>query len=194
MENQKFNSPHSPLTIAAVKQQWRELLKKLRQNLSADRRIKASIHACQQLGKLCEAAPYVLSFASFGSEINLWPFNQELASQGRLVLPRVEVDTTLQLFQVSDFNQLELHRLGMLEPKISECPLIDDSLIPIALIPGLGFDRETKYRLGYGQGYYDRLLKEMISVETWGIGFLEQGVKDLPYTYHDIPLKEIYLF
>jgi 5-formyltetrahydrofolate cyclo-ligase len=190
MESPKFDS-HS---IAALKRQWRQYMKKLRLHLSAERREQAGKEACLQLSQRCGDASFVLSFASFGSEIDLWPFNQELANEGRLVLPRIVQSEGMQLYQVTHFNQLEPHRWGMLEPKISECSPVELSLIEIALIPGLGFDLQTKYRLGYGKGYYDRLLASSGSTKTWGIGFLEQAVTNLPQSNEDVPLKEIYLF
>lgn len=189
MANRKFNSP-----IAAAKQQWRARLKKICQELPPDRIQEASLHACQQLSKMCLSNRLILSFASFGSEINLWPLNQALCDEGRLVLPAVSDEKGLLLFLVTHLNQLEPHRWGMLEPRISVCEQVNPSLIEIALIPGLGFDRKTKYRLGLGQGFYDRLLASASFAQTWGIGFLEQAVEGLPYSLHDIPLDQIYLF
>lgn len=188
-------SPKSDFSgsIVALKQQWRRRLKKIRQELSHDRRKQASTHACQFFNISCQAAHFVLSFASFGSEINLWPFNQELAIEGRLVLPCVK-EGKLLLFQVAHFSDLEPHQWGMLEPKISVCPPIDISLIDIALIPGLGFDLKTKYRLGYGKSYYDRLLASAPATQIWGVGFVEQAVENLPYSKEDIPLHQIDLF
>lgn len=191
MANQKFD-PLSSLAIA--KQQWRLHLKKIRQELPANRRIIASAQACQRLNKMCQKARFVLSFASFGSEINLWPLNHQLAAEGRLVLPLLGAKNQLELFQVSNINQLEPHRYGMLEPKRSECSSIELSKIEISLIPGLGFDLQTNYRLGYGLGSYDRLLASMSGVQAWGIGFLEQSVKQLPHSKEDVPLNQIYLF
>ncbi len=45
--------------------------------------------------------PSVLSFASFGSEIHLWPLNEVLAARGALVLPYIE-GHQLRLFRVDD--------------------------------------------------------------------------------------------
>lgn len=189
MANQKFDS-----SFEALKKQWRYHLNNRRDRLSVDRQSEASLHACQQLSRQCQYAQFVLSFASFGSEINLWPLNQELATEGQLVLPLMMGHRHLQLFQVTHFDQLERHRWGILEPKISDCKPIDISLIEIALIPGLGFDLKTKHRLGYGRGYYDRLLATSPLKQKWGIGFLEQNVENLPYSEHDIPLDRIDLF
>ncbi len=188
MASQKFDD-----SIAALKQQWRRRLKEVRHTLSPQRQQQASLQATEQLMIWTQSADWVLSFASFSSEINLWPFNQKLVQDRRLVLPRL-IRGRLFLFQVKDLNHLELHSWGFLEPNIADCSPIDHSLVEIALIPGFGFDLQTKYRLGYGKGYYDHLLAFTHFPQIWGIGFLEQAVEHLPYNNDDIPLKHIHLF
>jgi 5,10-methenyltetrahydrofolate synthetase len=54
---------------------------------------------------------------------------------------------------------LERHRLGFDQPIASE-PEVDPSVIDIALVPGLAFDRHG-HRLGRGSGYFDRLLPKL---------------------------------
>lgn len=189
MANPKPDLPQLPL-----KQQWRICLKELRDSLPASRRSSASRRACQHLVEACSGKGFILSFASFGTEIDLWPFNRELADQGRLVLPLVVEKQGLQLYQVAQFSELDPHHFGMLEPKATDCPAIPVEKIGIALLPGLGFDLKTHHRLGYGYGYYDRLLATARSMHTWGVGFLEQQVESLPYSEKDIPLHQIYLF
>jgi 5-formyltetrahydrofolate cyclo-ligase len=176
-----------------LKQTWRNHLKKVRQALHPKRREEASKAACSQLLALTHSAKLVLSFANFGSEINLWPFLNQLTATGRLVLPRVEKGL-LRLFRVTHESHLEKSSSGIFEPNISLCFPIDFSQIDIALIPGLGFDLLTKHRLGYGRGHYDRLLTSTHSIKTCGIGFMEQAVEKLPYTSQDIPLTHIYLY
>ncbi len=62
----------------------------------------------------------------------------------------------------------------------------------LILVPGLAFS-ENGHRLGYGSGYYDRLLVGR-SIETWGIGFVEQLVPSLPLDPWDQGLTRLYLF
>jgi 5-formyltetrahydrofolate cyclo-ligase len=190
MENLKSDSDSS---LSVLKRQERLRLKQIRQGLDPKRREDASSKACRELMRLTKSAPLVLSFASFGSEINLWPLNLKLASKERLALPCL-IEDQLNLYKVTDLDQLEPHGFGMLEPNPSQCVPIDFSLIDIALIPGLGFDLQTKHRLGFGKGHYDRFLASAPSAQTWGIGFLEQAVEKLPHSDLDIPLKQIYLF
>lgn len=59
----------------------------------------------------------------------------------------------------------------------------------LTVVPLLAFDR-AGYRLGYGKGYYDRLLSE-ISGLTVGLAFACQEVSAVPREVHDRPLDLI---
>jgi 5-formyltetrahydrofolate cyclo-ligase len=61
--------------------------------------------------------------------------------------------------------------------------------LDLALAPGLGFD-ESGRRLGRGQGYYDRLLAEIIGAKC-GVAFDEQVVGQLPAQEHDVSMNFI---
>lgn len=187
MENRKFPPEND------IKNRWRNRLKTIRNGIDSIRKSEASLLACETLPVLCHEALFILSFASFASEIDLWPFNHILMSEGRLVLPRVQ-EKNLTLYQVLDDSCLEKHPIGFLEPIPSSCKRIELSKIDIALIPGLGFDLQTHFRLGYGKGFYDRLLAHKKNTQSWGIGFREQSVEKLPYEPHDQPLDKIVLF
>src|SRR5215212_7357380 len=59
----------------------------------------------------------------------------------------------------------------------------------LAIVPLLAFDRRG-YRLGYGKGYYDRLLAAS-PVTTIGVAFAAQEIDMLPAERHDIALDWI---
>ena len=120
-----------------------------------------------------------------------WPFNQRLVQEKRLILPRIE-DASLLLYQVEDFAQLTRSSAGILEPNPSLCAKIPLSAIQTVLVPGLAFDAKG-FRLGYGKGYYDRLLSNQ-AVRTLGLGFLEQKMEtELLREPWDVPLTALLL-
>ncbi len=71
----------------------------------------------------------------------------------------------------------------------TKLPVIE--AIDVALIPGVAFDRAF-YRLGFGGGYYDRLLPELApSTLLCGVAYSFQVVPSLPRELHDVPLHAL---
>ena len=101
-----------------------------------------------------------MAYVGFGSEIDTTRFVTETLSRGKtLVLPRVERgNRTLKLYQVQDpENQLEVGVWGIRQPRADLCPEISAAQIEFVLVPGVAFTRRCE-RLGYGGGFYDRLI------------------------------------
>lgn len=169
----------------------RKYYSSLRKNLNEKRREEAALFIQKTL--LCKPKRSVLSYWPIGSELNLRPLNQILASQNRLFLPSIEKNG-LVAYQVDHPEiQLKLSHMRLWEPDPLQCPKVPWEIIDCILVPGLAFDREH-YRLGYGEGWYDRLLKNSIHTHTIGIGYLEQLSSDLlPHDPWDMPLSEILL-
>jgi 5-formyltetrahydrofolate cyclo-ligase len=57
------------------------------------------------------------------------------------------------------------------------------------IVPLLAFDRRG-HRLGYGKGYYDRLLAAS-QATTIGVGFAAQEIDALPAQAYDIALDYV---
>ncbi len=174
------------------KEDLRHLAKTKRKKISPERRKEAEEKAFQKLSLLCQGHKHILSYVPFLDELNITALNGLLAKEERLALPRIERDVLL-LYSVTNLEQqLVPHRWGLFEPDPKKCSPIDPITVDLALIPGLAFSL-TQHRLGYGRGFYDRLL-HTLSSKTIGIGFQEQFFFSIPREEHDIPLSEILLF
>lgn len=66
---------------------------------------------------------------------------------------------------------------GVLEP--TDTDAFDVGKIDLIIVPGVVFDRYG-YRLGYGKGFYDRLINNNPGVTTLGVCFDEFYVERLP--------------
>jgi len=175
------------------KQTLREELKKCREQLPSTRRKEASQKACDLLYKKTEKHPFILSFASKASEIDLWPLNNKLAKEGRLLLPRL-IHHQIVPFHVTSIEKLIKSEWGVMEPDAETEKAAKHSDIACVLVPGLGFDARL-HRVGYGLGHFDRFLSKMPSADTIGVGFTEQKVETpLPIESHDKALKEVLFF
>jgi 5-formyltetrahydrofolate cyclo-ligase len=135
---------------------------------------------------------YILSYASFGTEFCTLKINSFLAKEGKLLLPKV-CENRLKIYH-ADVVNLKNNDWGIPEPS-SECQEADLNFQFCLLVPGLAFDANL-HRLGYGKGYYDRLLSELPSeIPAYGLGFKEQyQTTPLPTTPGDRPLKDLFLF
>ena len=103
----------------------------------------------------------VLAYMSFGAEFATAAWVQQALLDGKQVfLPRVNSSTKqLELFQVVDLQQdIAPGKWDIPEPLPERCRKLDDSeRIDFILLPGVAFARDGS-RLGYGGGFYDKLL------------------------------------
>jgi 5-formyltetrahydrofolate cyclo-ligase len=125
---------------------------------------------------------------SFGDELDTTPILTHILATGRtLVLPRMTTDNgapALALHRVDSLNDLLPGKWGIREPR-ADAPLVTLSDIDFALVPGVAFDLEGN-RLGYGKGYYDRLLaKRPASLTVAAVAFDCQVVDAVPVEPHD---------
>ena len=84
---------------------------------------------------------------------------------------------------------LERHRYGYLQP-VATAPELDLSLVAVALVPGMLFDR-AGIRLGHGAGYFDRLLARLPGIALVGVSPGELVVDQLPVEPHDIGMTHL---
>ncbi len=107
------------------------------------------------------SARTVLCYVSFRSEVATHEFIARLWADGKRVVVPYCASQHLELFCLGSFSDLEPGTLGILEPKAElreqrdRCVQVQE--IHLLVIPGLAFDRQCG-RLGYGKGYFDRLL------------------------------------
>lgn len=98
----------------------------------------------------------VAAFYPMKGEANILPIVEELAREGRLLLPRCTGESTMEFFPVSSLKKdLEKGKFGIMEPRTNLEPWTGD--IPIFLVPGTKFNWDGS-RKGHGKGYYDRYL------------------------------------
>jgi len=106
------------------------------------------------------AARSVLATLAIGSEWSTREFIERSRTAGKtVVLPRVTaLPRHLELHAVEDFERdLVPGVWDIPEPDPARCRKVDLAQVDFALVPALAIDRGG-YRLGYGAGYFDRLL------------------------------------
>ncbi len=134
------------------------------------------------------ASRVVLVTLPFGSEWNTRALaSSALASGKMLVVPRVNAATRmLELHAISDMDsQIALGYRGIPEP-LAVMPRVEATAVDWVLVPGVAFSHDGR-RLGYGGGYYDRLMATMAPSAARVAGAFDmQIVGRIPAAPHDL--------
>lgn len=137
-----------------IKKQLRRSLLKTRQALSPQewRNNSDRLTTHLQASPLFTEAKTILAYFSFRQEPDL----SALFTSDRLwAFPRcVDNNLSWHLWQPGEY--LEKGNYGILEPAAT-APLVSVDAVDLILVPAVACDR-LGYRLGYGGGFYDRLL------------------------------------
>jgi 5-formyltetrahydrofolate cyclo-ligase len=138
----------------------------------------------------------VLAYAGFGSEMRTDGFLRHVLDGGKtLVLPRVNREKgTLDLYEVGDPRRdLRPGAWGIREPLPEPGRRVSPDDLAFVLVPGVAFD-PTGGRLGYGGGYYDKLLAGRDPARTVLVAgaFEVQMVEEVPLEAHDARVDAIF--
>jgi 5-formyltetrahydrofolate cyclo-ligase len=130
----------------------------------------------------------VMFFASFRSEVETIPMIRRALAHGkRIILPKVK-GKVLGLYEIADFDKdVSPGAWGIPEPDESSAVPLDE--IGLIIVPGAAFDSQGN-RLGYGAGFYDKLLLAFRGM-TVALAFEEQVVPYVPADPYDVPVKKI---
>lgn len=172
---------------AGLRQQVRARLKAMTsaQREAASREIRSRLR--QQVS--WQSASSVLFFAPMADEPDVWPLLKENLATGKTVgLPRFSPEASRYVAgQVCDLaRDIRIGRFQIREPT-EACPELALSKFDLILVPGVAFDHKGR-RLGRGQGYYDRWLKDARRATLCGVAFAEQWLAEIPAENHDITM------
>lgn len=104
-------------------------------------------------------ASSVLFYMPVRGEADVLPLLQKALSEGRIcALPKCAEDGKLRLFRVSDLDTgIAPGKWDIPEPVEGRARECTGETFSVILVPGVAFDWRGN-RIGYGAGYYDRLL------------------------------------
>jgi len=165
----------------------RELLRK-RINLSEEERLRLSQKIVENLRSLPEyrQAKKVLLYYPIKGEPDLTSLFEEVISKKELILPKVNGEE-LKLYKVDTLSCLSVGTFGILEP--AEGKEVGPEELDFVAVPGVAFDLRG-YRLGFGKGFYDRLLKKTRATKV-GVAYSFQVLERIPNDVWDVPVDII---
>jgi 5-formyltetrahydrofolate cyclo-ligase len=148
------------------------------------------IHKLMSLEEI-RRAQIIFIYISFKGEVYTHDLIKSLIKSKVIVVPLVTDihKKTLLLSQLQSWNHVSPGSYGILEPRqeyIQEVPFGD---IDVAVVPGVLFDKKCQ-RIGYGGGYFDRLLKKATAIKI-GLAFDTQIIKAIPQEKHDVSMDKI---
>jgi 5-formyltetrahydrofolate cyclo-ligase len=177
----------------AAKEALRKRLSALRRTLTTEARSERSLRACEHLiaQPWFAAARVVLAYAALRFELDPSHALARAAEQGKAVLlPRVVPESgTLALHVYKPGDELCESGFGVREPLASAPQVLPDQ-VDLVLVPALAFDARG-YRLGYGKGFYDRLLPLSPRAERVGLAFELSLLPQLPNEDHDVAVHRV---
>lgn len=183
------------MTISEDTEVWKSALRKRlhaeRNALAPEDRERLSAAIVGSILALDEyrEARTVLGYMTFGSELMTGAFAADALKAGKvLVLPFVQrAENRLGLYRVRDLGaDLAPGPWGIRQPRPGTCEPVELSGVDFVLVPGLGFNAKGD-RLGYGRGYYDRLLAGRRAGTALVAGaFHLQVVDRIPVEAHDV--------
>jgi len=136
-------------------------------------------------------AHMVLAYHSMPDEINPEPAVERLRALGATIAyPRIKAPGVLELRQLEAGAAMNPGPFGLAEPSV-DAPHVDPSSVDLVLAPGVAFDSSGR-RLGYGGGYFDRLIPQLREdCVLLGIAFDEQVIDLVPTESHDARMDAV---
>ena len=142
-----------------------------------------------------QQAKTVLFYLDVRSEVRTRnDLDNALASGKKIVVPYC-VDGELELFHLTNPEELAIGMYRILEPKAElrtvDAHKVDVKEIDLIIVPGVAFDREGG-RTGHGKGYYDKLLEHARpDTPLVALAFECQLFDKIPMQEHDVFMDKV---
>ena len=173
-----------------VKVELRRRLRAIRRKLPAEAQAARSAAITQRVLSLPEfkRASTLMAYVSIHQEADPSALIEAAWASGKTVLlPRVEVGTgDIVLHSHRDGDRLVSSDLGVPEPP-HDAEIIADAAVDLVLVPAMAVDPRG-HRIGYGKGYYDRLLPRLTCASSCALVYDFQLISEAPEMPGDVPV------
>lgn len=142
------------------------------------------------------AAKTVMFYIDVRSEVRTrQALPDALASGKKIIVPWCNEQGELELFHLTNMEELAIGMYKILEPKAELRKLPEKVVGPrdldLVMVPGVAFDRHGG-RMGHGKGYYDKLLQHARpETPLVALAFECQLFPEIPVAAHDIFMDKI---
>ncbi len=186
--------PDEELRIRAeVKAELRKRMRAIRQQLPAEASAARSSAIVANVIGLPEyaSAGVIAGFHPLRGEVDLRALFDRVVADGKaLALPRVDLDSNeIVLCRWAPGSPLEEGPYGLREPP-PDAEVLAPETVDLVICPALAID-EAGHRIGYGRGYYDRLLPRCARAFACGVAFDFQLISEAPVMPGDVPVAAV---
>jgi len=134
----------------------------------------------------------IASYYPSNCEVNTLSFIEQASKKNyKISLPVVRPAGKMSFKPWKYKGPLYVSSFGTLEPQSSQKEVMPD----LVMVPLVAFDNQLN-RLGYGKGYYDRILNKISLTKKktifLGIAYSFQKYKKIPVNHHDVKLDYIF--
>ncbi|MBI2176035.1 5-formyltetrahydrofolate cyclo-ligase [Candidatus Woesearchaeota archaeon] len=168
------------------KSKIRDEMSRKRSALTLEEAASKSAAIAANLMKMAEYrdARAVMLYAAKGNEVRTREMIEAALKEGKTVLLPITntARNEIEAGEIKSLNELKEGAFGIMEPKQKKP--FDDVKIDLVLVPGIAFDQQG-HRLGYGHGFYDKLLRRLTKAARIGLAYDFQVVEKLPRESHD---------
>jgi 5-formyltetrahydrofolate cyclo-ligase len=136
-------------------------------------------------------AQTVLAFVSMRTEVQTDTLVEAARAAGKAVAaPRMTPSfDDLELRAWTAEQELEESGMMFLQPP-PQAPRVADDAVDLVLVPALAVD-ERGYRIGYGKGFYDRLLPRLTRALRVALIFDFERIAEVPTHAADVPVHVV---
>lgn len=165
----------------------RKSILKVRRSLESNFIVESSSKIIDMFIKTFSDYNSFLLYYDFKNEVRTNVLIEQLLAMGKEVyLPILQNSCELAVGRYRSETVLKRNQYGIMEPQ----SVYDKSFFDVIVFPGVAFDKECN-RLGYGAGYYDRLMMKIHVLKSVGFSFEVQIVDELHSEAHDFPMDYV---
>lgn len=136
----------------------------------------------------------VFIYMSFKNEVETMDLiKRMLAENKQVVIPYTDVENTVIIpSEIKNVeNDLKMSSFGYLEPVKEKIVPVNPEKFDLIIVPGVVFDKRLN-RIGFGKGYYDRILEhKRKDAKAIALAYTFQVYDEIPFESHDIKMDAI---
>ena len=181
------------LGLGAEKEVLRHRVLELRDNLEPSDLEQKSLKIIEAVTSLpeYEKGRIVACYVDKGSEVQTRPLIRKALASGKKILVPITLKNSIELLfsEIPSLYELSAGAYGIMEPNPSKRKVRNVTTADLVIVPGIVWDIQG-YRLGWGRGYFDAVLKKLWKgTPTIGLSFDLQLVEQVPREQFDLPVK-----